>query len=89
MLSEHAIVLLDVATRVAERFRTDPTVCKLLDPAVCIVADEGRCGATFLERLEVIGIMSEIATTPGEPMNEFPDSASIAVLVVDQTGATV
>ena len=59
MSTDHMLILLDVATRVAERVCTDPLVAALLEPAVCIAADDEGCNATFVERLEVIGLMNE------------------------------
>jgi hypothetical protein len=55
MASEHTIMLLDIAGRVAEKLRADPQVTNFLDPAVCIAAYDDGCDATLIERLEVIG----------------------------------
>jgi hypothetical protein len=39
----HAIMLLDVAPKVAEMFRSDPGVAELIDPAVLVDANEEGC----------------------------------------------
>jgi hypothetical protein len=89
MENERTAVLVDVASKVAERFRTDPMVSELLDPAVFIAADGESCDATLLERLELIGMMSEIKIAPGEALDELADERAIAVLVADKRGATI
>jgi hypothetical protein len=89
MPTDRAIVLVDAAIRVAKWLRTDPMVAELLDPAVFIAADDEHCYATLIERLELIGMMSEIETAAGEPLDDLPDGAGIAVLVADKSGATI
>src|SRR5438045_3547218 len=85
----HAIMLLDVAPKVAEMFRTDPRVADLLDPAVLVDANEEGCVATVVERLQLTELMSGAELASGRPMQDpSPDNAPIAVLVMDENGAT-
>ena len=58
------VVLLDVATRVAERLRQRPPVANFLDPAICIAAYDEGCDATLIERREVMQIMLEMQCYP-------------------------
>ena len=67
MVHEHTTMLLDVATRVAERLRTDPQVGNMLDPAIFIAAFDDGCDATLLERMEIMHIVREIKCDPPEP----------------------
>jgi hypothetical protein len=90
MPSVHAIMLLDVAPKIAEKFKTDPSVAEFLDPAVLVNADEDGCVASIVERLQLTEMMSAAELTSGEPVgHESPDGAPIAVLVMDKSGATV
>jgi hypothetical protein len=89
MSTDHTIILLDVATRVAERVCTDPLVAALLEPAVCIAADDEGCNATFVERLEVIGLMNEFHTKQGESVAQTSVGPTFAVLIADKSGATI
>ena len=89
MSTDRTTVLVDLATRVAARLRNDPMVSELLDPAVFIAADDDGCDATLVERLELIGLMSELELVASEPSEEVPDDSAIAVLVADRSGATV
>jgi hypothetical protein len=88
MASEHTIMLLDIASRVAEKLRADPQVANFLDPAVCIAAYDDGCDATLIERLEVMQIMSEISTNEAEPMQTTSVGPTVAVLIADKSGAT-
>jgi hypothetical protein len=88
MSTEHKCMLLDVATRVAERLRSDPRVTNFLDPAICIAAYDEGCDATLIERLEVIQIMSEIPTDRATPSEATFVGPTIAVLIADKSGAT-
>jgi hypothetical protein len=46
MSSAHTFMLLDVATRVAQRVRTDPYVANSLDPVIFIAAYDEGCNVT-------------------------------------------
>jgi hypothetical protein len=86
----HSTVLLDIALEVAEAFRTDPAVAELLDPAVFIGADEDDCAAAVVERLQLAEVMSGMEITQGSGMrDQTSNRAPIAVLVMDQTSATI
>jgi hypothetical protein len=50
MSIDRTLTLLDVATRVAERLRTDPRVANFIDPAVCIAAYEEACEVKAAEQ---------------------------------------
>jgi hypothetical protein len=89
MASEHTIMLLDIASRVAEKLRTDASIANFLDPAVCIAAYDDGCDATLIERLEVTQIMSEIRTNEAEPVQATSVGPTVAVLIADKSGATL
>jgi hypothetical protein len=89
MASEHTIMLLDIASRVAEKLRTDPRIANFLDPSVCIAAYDDGCDATLIERLEVTQIMSEIRTNEAEPVQATSVGPTVAVLIADKSGATL
>jgi hypothetical protein len=89
MGSEHTVMLLDIASRVANKLRTDPRIANFLDPAVCVAAYVDGCEATLIERLEVMQITSEICTTQAEPMQATSVGATVAVLIADKSGATL
>jgi hypothetical protein len=89
MTTEHTILLLDIASRVAKKLRTDPRIANFLDPAVCIAAYDDGCDATLIERLKVMQITSEIGTTQAVPMQATSVGPSVAVLIADKSGATL
>jgi hypothetical protein len=89
MASEHTIMLLDIASRVAEKLRAHPRIAIFLDPAVCIAAYNDGCDATLIERLEVMRITSEIGATQAEPMQAKSVGPTVAVLIADKSSATL
>jgi hypothetical protein len=88
MASEHTIMLLDIASRVAEKLGADPQVANFLDPAMCIAAYNDGCDATLIERLEVMQKMSEFRTNEAEPMQATSAGPTVALLIADKSGAT-
>jgi hypothetical protein len=88
MSSDRTLTLLDVATRVAERLRTDPRIANFIDPAVCIAAHEEGCDATLVERLELTKIMAEIRSDPADPAETATVGSTVGVLIVDKKGAS-
>jgi hypothetical protein len=90
MASPHSLMLLDIAPQIAETFRTDPDVAKLLDPAVFVGVDEDACAAAVVERLQLMEVMSGVDLIERIPMgNNRPEKVPIAVLVMDKTHATM
>jgi hypothetical protein len=86
----HAIMLLSVAPRVAETFRTDPKVAAFLAPAVYIAADEDGVIASVIERLQLTELISGLDSTDWTPtLREAPEDAPIVVLVSDESGMAV
>jgi hypothetical protein len=79
---------MDVATRVAEKLRTDHRVADFIDSAICIAAFDDGCDATLVERLEVMQIMSEIPCRNEKPAQAASVDLSFAVLIADKRGAT-
>ena len=82
----HATSLLKVAPEIAERFRTDPKLAAFLDPAVHVEVDnEGHVTHKFVERLQLIKVMSNMESTDGRQFtNESPEGLPIAVFVIDK-----
>jgi hypothetical protein len=77
MASEHTIMLLDIAGRVAQKLRTDPRIANFLDPAVCIAAYDDGCDAMLIERPEAMQIMSEIRTNEAELIHVLPERREV------------
>jgi hypothetical protein len=85
----HAIMLVDMAPKIAELFRNDSRVAELLDPAVILDAYEQECEARLQERLQLTELMSGARLLHGVPVNAAPpEHAPILVLVIDKTGAS-
>ena len=85
----HAVLLFDIAPRVAETFRNDPTVADLRDPAVLVevVGDEGM--ASVVERTELEEILSAGTLDEGTAIEDVSHGDGlISVLVVDGEGAS-
>jgi hypothetical protein len=83
----HGIILEIVAPRVAEDFRTDPRVAALIEPAVWIDADEEKCAATILERLEAVAALSGFETAEGPGVAAPPsEDHPILIVVVNHAG---
>jgi hypothetical protein len=83
----YTIMLLDVAPKVAERFRADPKVAELVQPAVWIDANEEGCAAVIIERLEVIEALAPYESTNGRGVADpASEEAPITVVVVHHTG---
>jgi hypothetical protein len=90
MASPHSLMLLDIAPQVAETFRTDPDVAKLLDPAVFVGVDEDECAAAVVERIQLTAVMSGVDLIEANPIGDkAPERLPIAVLVMDKTRATM
>ena len=82
-------MLLLAAPKVAEMFRTDPKVAELLDPAVYIGADEEGVIASIVERLKLMEPTLGMESTVRKAILEnSPKGALIAVLVIDESGAS-
>ena len=76
--------------KVAVMFRTDPKVASLLDPAVYIAADGDGVIASVVERLQLTEPIFDLKPAQRSPIwDEEPEDAPIAVLVVDEDGASV
>jgi hypothetical protein len=88
MANEHTIMLREIASRAAEKLRTDPRVANFPDPAVCVAAHDEGCDATLIERLEVMQLVPEIRTNQAEPMQATSVGPTVAVLIADKSGAT-
>jgi hypothetical protein len=82
----HTTSLLKVAPEIAARFRSDPKLAAFLDPAVHVeVDDEGYVTHKFVERLQLIKVMSNMESTDGRQFtNESPEGLPIAVFVIDK-----
>ena len=86
----HVIMLLIAAPKVAVMFRTDPKVADLLDPAVYIAADGDGVIASVVERLQLTEPIFGLKPAQRSPIwYKEPEDAPIAVLVVDEDGASV
>jgi hypothetical protein len=89
MPDRHAMMLRDMAPKIAELFRNDPRVAELLDPAVILDAYEQECEARLQERLQLTVLMSGEQLLRGDPINTEPSPhAPITVLVIDKSGAS-
>jgi hypothetical protein len=88
MSSDRELTLLGVATRVAEKLRTDPMVANFIDPAICIAAYDEGCDATLVERLELTKIMAEIRSDPDGPDDVPTTGPAVGVLIIDKMGAS-
>jgi hypothetical protein len=83
-------MILAVAPKVAEMFRSDPKIADLLDPAVYIAADDDGVIASVVERLELMQIVSRLRSNDLKPIWEkSPVGAPIAILVTDDCDAAV
>jgi hypothetical protein len=90
MPRSHALMLLDIAPRVAETFRNDPDVGELLEPAVFIGVAEDECAAAVVERIQLTEAMSGLEFLETIPLGDrSPESVPIAVLVMDESSATI
>jgi hypothetical protein len=89
MPDAHALMLVDMASKIVELFRNDPRVTELLDPAVILDAYDQECEARIQERLQLTEVMSGVELLRGDPVNTEPSvQAPITVLVVDKRGAS-
>ena len=78
------------APKIAVMFRTDPKVASLLDPAVYIAADGDGVIASVVERLQLTEPIFDLKPAQRSPIwDREPVDAPIAVLVVDEDGASV
>ena len=85
----HAVMLFDIAPRVAEMFRTDPEVAALSDPAVLVEVVGDDCVADVVERSELEEILSTATLYEGTSIQDVPHGDGlISVLVVDGDGAS-
>ncbi len=85
----HAVMLFDIAPKVAELFRTDPQVAELSNPAVLVEAEGVECVASVLEESELSGILSSATLEEGISAEDAPEGDGlISVLVVDGDGAS-
>jgi hypothetical protein len=86
----HAIILLGVAPKVAEMFRTDPHVAELLDPAIYVAADADECVVTVANGSELTKLIPDWELTHAERIDdESPRGAPIMALVMDESGVTI
>jgi hypothetical protein len=86
----HAIMILAVAPKVAEMFRSDPKIANLLDPAIYIAADDDGVIASVVERLELLEVVSRLRSNDLKPIWEkSPEEAPIAILVTDECDVAV
>ena len=71
---------------IAANFRADPKLAAFLDPAVHVEVDnEGHVTHKFVERLQLIKVMSNMESTDGRQFtNESPEGLPIAVFVIDK-----
>ncbi len=89
MQRAHSLVLLDIAPRVAETFRTDPEVADLLEPAVFVGVAEDECAAAVVERIQLTEVMSGVEFLETIPLGDrSSESVPIAILVMDKKSAT-
>jgi hypothetical protein len=83
-------MILAVAPKVADMFRTDPKIADLLDPAVYIAADDDGVIASVVERLELLKVVSELRSNALKPIWEkTSEEAPIAILVTDEGDVSV
>jgi hypothetical protein len=83
-------MLLAVAPKVAEMFRSDPKIADLLDPAVYIAADGDGVIASFVERLELVELVPGPRSSDRKPIwAKSPEEAPIAILVKDKCDVAV
>lgn len=82
------ILLVEAATEIAVKFRTDPKVAALIDPAVFIYTDEqGHVIYRVIEHLQLIEVMSPIEAADGRRfVDKSREIGIIAVLVTDENG---
>jgi hypothetical protein len=85
----HAVMLFDIAPRVAETFRNDPAVAALQDPAVLVEVVGEECAASIVERSELEEILSAATLEEGTSLQDIPGGDGlISALIVDGDGAS-
>jgi len=85
----HAVMLFDIAPKVAEMFRTDPAIGALRNPAVLVEANGDECVASVVEESELAEILSAATLEEGDFHQDIPcGDGLMSVLVVDGDGAS-
>src|SRR5580692_8471940 len=85
----HAVMLFDMAPKIAETFRNDPTVAALRDPAVLVEVIGEESVASIVERSELEEILSGASLEEGTSLQHIPGGDGlISALVVDGDGAS-
>jgi hypothetical protein len=73
----------EIAPQIAERFRTDPKVAGLFDPAVLVDAmSESQFAAGIVERLEIVDLLSD-TEGPGLGSVQLPEETIFVVVLYD------
>ena len=85
MPSVYGLQLEVVARGVAERFRADPGVAALTEPAVWVEASEGGIVATIIERSRAVEALSVLDAEHGPGVaTSPPKDRPVLVVVVDR-----
>ena len=89
MPDTHAALLINVAPRVAEIFRTDPEMARLSAPAVLVEAKGEECLATILEQSELVDLLSSGTLEEGTSIHDVThEDGLISVLVIEGDSAS-
>ncbi|MGP0070045.1 MAG: hypothetical protein ACLQGP_41405 [Isosphaeraceae bacterium] len=85
----HAVMLFDLAPKVAEMFRNDPDVAAISEPAILVEVEGDSCTASILDRSELEEMLLSGTLEEGRSIEEVPQGDGlISVLVLDGDSAS-